>query len=90
MLTLKYLEGEITFIKINHEHIKMYIHKRVIFDSSSTSSKKSKHTNTMTVFIETFDQLVNSKQSIKNQRVIMKKFKKSLSNLRFIYIPVAC
>ena len=40
MLTLKYLEGEITFIKINHEHIKMYIHKRVIFDSSSTSSKK--------------------------------------------------
>ena len=44
----------------------------------------------MTAFIETFDQLVNSKQSIKNQRVIMKKFKKSLSNLRFIYIPVAC
>ena len=40
MLTLKYLEAEITFIKINHEHIKMYIHKRVIFDSSSTSSKK--------------------------------------------------
>ena len=52
--------------------------------------KKSKHTKNMTVFIETFDQLVNSKQSIKNQRVIMKKFKKSLSNLRFIYIPVAC